>query len=128
MPLWVGSEPEQRESEPNDELAEATAVTTPVTVNGRLGKPGDVDLYRVTRQQGRISWRGRRGDRLQGETWCRCSSLDGKSWRRTTTSGRRAIRCWSIGRSGRRVLVHIADTNADGGWKHYRPRSAKCPW
>ena len=53
MPLWVGSEREQTEREPNDEPGQATPVDTPATVNGVLEKEGDVDLYRVNVRAGR---------------------------------------------------------------------------
>jgi hypothetical protein len=37
MPIWVGAEPEQVETEPNDDVAQANEVSAPVTVNAALG-------------------------------------------------------------------------------------------
>ena len=51
-PLWVGEEPETSEREPNDQPADATAVTAPVTVNGWLGVLEDVDVFRVHARAG----------------------------------------------------------------------------
>ena len=50
--LWVGEEAEASEREPNDEVADATAVTAPVTVNGWLGALEDVDVFRVHARAG----------------------------------------------------------------------------
>jgi len=44
----AGSLDEAVENEPNDAAAQATAVAAvPVVLNGRIDKPGDVDLYRI---------------------------------------------------------------------------------
>ncbi len=43
----VGTLPECFESEPNDTPRKAQAVALPLTINGRIDKPGDVDTYRV---------------------------------------------------------------------------------
>lgn len=42
----VGSLPETNENEPNNELGSAKPVLLPLTINGRIDAPGDVDLYR----------------------------------------------------------------------------------
>jgi hypothetical protein len=42
----VDSLPELAEKEPNDKPGQAQSVTLPVIVNGRIGKPGDTDVYR----------------------------------------------------------------------------------
>jgi len=47
-PFEVGTLPEALESEPNDALGQANAVTLPLVVNGRIERPGDVDLFRFT--------------------------------------------------------------------------------
>ena len=52
VPFFVGDLPEGVEAEPNDELAGATRLTLPVTMNAQFGKPGDTDLYRVTLRAG----------------------------------------------------------------------------
>ena len=46
LPFEVGDLPELRELEPNDDAAHAMAVTVPVTINGRMDRPGDVDSFR----------------------------------------------------------------------------------
>jgi hypothetical protein len=52
-PFLVGRLPEVEEVEPNDEPAKAQRVDpSGVTVNGRLGKNGDVDAFRVTLKAG----------------------------------------------------------------------------
>ena len=52
-PFVVGRFPEVDEVEPNDELADVRRVEPAgVTVNGRLGKPGDVDGFRVALHKG----------------------------------------------------------------------------
>jgi hypothetical protein len=52
-PFIVGLIPEVAESEPNEKISEATAVSLPsVTVNGVLEKSGDVDIYAVTLTKG----------------------------------------------------------------------------
>ncbi len=42
----VGDLPETAESEPNDVPDKANALSGPVVVNGRIGKPGDADFFR----------------------------------------------------------------------------------
>ncbi|MEZ0266743.1 MAG: PPC domain-containing protein [Phycisphaerae bacterium] len=44
--LALGDHPEARESEPNDTKDQPTDVAIPLTVNGRIDKPGDVDVFR----------------------------------------------------------------------------------
>lgn len=48
----VGTLPETREKEPNDDVSSAQAVTAPVVVNGRLVKAGDVDCFALQLRQG----------------------------------------------------------------------------
>ena len=52
MPLWVGGLPERQEHEPDDEPAQATEATTPLTINGVLMEDGDVDHVRVHARAG----------------------------------------------------------------------------
>jgi hypothetical protein len=54
--------PECAESEPNDDAAGAQAVTLPVIVNGRIGKDGDVDVFR---------FEGRAGDQVVADVEAR---------------------------------------------------------
>src|SRR5438046_833348 len=51
-PFVVGTLPEIAESEPNDAPEKPQAVEPRVVVNGKLGKTGDVDGYRVELQAG----------------------------------------------------------------------------
>lgn len=44
-PLATDSLPEVNEQEPNNTLEQATKITWPCTVNGRIDKPGDVDWF-----------------------------------------------------------------------------------
>jgi hypothetical protein len=46
--LFVDSEPQLQEKEPNNAPAEATPVELPATLNGRIGSAEDVDSYRLT--------------------------------------------------------------------------------
>lgn len=50
--LVVGRLPEQLETEPNDTLAKAEQISIPVTINGRIQAPADVDSYRFTAKAG----------------------------------------------------------------------------
>jgi hypothetical protein len=42
----AGDLPEALEAEPNDETAQAQAISFPLTMNGRIDQPGDRDLFR----------------------------------------------------------------------------------
>ncbi len=46
LKVVVSAEPEALEAEPNDRPAEATRIAVPGAANGRIGKPGDADLFR----------------------------------------------------------------------------------
>jgi hypothetical protein len=48
----VTSLTERRELEPNDTLEAAQRVSTPLTINGRIDKPGDVDRYQFDGRAG----------------------------------------------------------------------------
>jgi hypothetical protein len=45
LTIPVGDQPEQSEVEPNNTLERAQDMSLPKTVNGRLGAPGDVDVF-----------------------------------------------------------------------------------
>src|SRR5262249_4814237 len=52
-PFFVGMIPEIAEKEPNDDFKKAQAIEVPaVTVNGRLGEPGDVDCVAMQVKKG----------------------------------------------------------------------------
>jgi hypothetical protein len=54
LPFAAGDEPEVRETEPNDELAQANRVNVPAAVNGRIQQPGDVDHFLITAQANQV--------------------------------------------------------------------------
>jgi hypothetical protein len=58
----LDSEPECAESEPNDDVAHAQKLVLPVIVNGRIGKPGDRDVF---------SFEGRAGQEVVIEVFAR---------------------------------------------------------
>src|SRR5205085_5748217 len=45
--LVVGEEPEQSEKEPNDTPEQAQPLAPPITMNGRIQAPEDVDCYKI---------------------------------------------------------------------------------
>lgn len=44
-PFVVGTLPDVTEKEPNDEVSQAQQIDAPAVVNGRIEKPGDVDVF-----------------------------------------------------------------------------------
>lgn len=53
LPFIVPTTPETHEVEPNDEVATAQQMTgRPITINGQLQKPGDVDMFAVPLKRG----------------------------------------------------------------------------
>ncbi|MBI5381450.1 MAG: DVUA0089 family protein [Opitutae bacterium] len=62
MPVATGEYLEVTETEPNDTPETATRVAPPVTVNGRIDRPGDADY---------ITFPVRSGDKLVLEIWAR---------------------------------------------------------
>jgi hypothetical protein len=131
MPLWVGSEREQTESEPNDEPGLATPVDTPATVNGLLEKEGDVDLYRVNAHAGRDVVVRIVATPIGSETDTKVSVLapDGKELASNDdfTGGRDSLLVYRPLQDGP-LLLRVTDTNADGGWRNvYRATIGEVP-
>lgn len=62
VPFAVDALPECGEEEPNGSIESAQRVTLPTVVNGRIGEPGDWDVYRID---------GRAGTELVAEVWAR---------------------------------------------------------
>jgi hypothetical protein len=62
VPFVVGLLPECLEKEPNNTVATAQKVTLPIVVNGRVGKRGEVDVFR---------FEGRAGQVIVAEVWAR---------------------------------------------------------
>lgn len=58
LPFAVDALPEALEQEPNDLQGRAQRINLPVIVNGRIGRPGDWDVFR---------FEGRAGDRIVAE-------------------------------------------------------------
>ena len=50
--LAVDTLPERNEKEPNDRQALSEHVTLPAVVNGRIDKPGDIDVYQIKAAEG----------------------------------------------------------------------------
>lgn len=48
VPFAAGDLPESAETEPNDTTAKPNRIKVPVTVNGRIQRPGDVDIFAIT--------------------------------------------------------------------------------
>ena len=48
IPFALDTLPEASEQEPNDSQDQAQKVTTPVTINGRIQKPGDADVFQFS--------------------------------------------------------------------------------
>ncbi len=69
IPFAVDTLKEVLESEPNNSASEAQKITLPVVVNGRIGQPGDVDVFR---------FEGHAGDEVVAEIFARrlASPLD----------------------------------------------------
>lgn len=51
-PFAIGEFNESNEKEPNDALSQENKIGTPITVNGRIEKAGDVDRYSITVEKG----------------------------------------------------------------------------
>lgn len=52
VPFFADSLPEVVEMEPNSDVAHAQKVTAPCTADGRIDKPGDIDVYRIDAREG----------------------------------------------------------------------------
>jgi hypothetical protein len=52
LPYAVDDLPEAAEVEPNDTIKQPQKVTLPVIINGRISKPGDVDVFRFDAKAG----------------------------------------------------------------------------
>jgi hypothetical protein len=131
IPLWVGSDREQAETEPNDEPAQATVVETPATVNGLLEKAGDLDLYRVNGRAGRDLVVRVVAAAIGSQADLKISVLasDGKELASNDDfmGNRDSLLVYRPPQDGP-LLVRITDTNADGGWKHlYRATIGEVP-
>ncbi len=102
VPFAVDQLPEVLEREPNGTLAEAQALTLPVTVNGRIQQPGDVDVF---------SFSGHAGDQVVAEITARRlgSPLD-STLELTDAQGRRLAFNDDYDDRGAGLLAHQADS------------------
>lgn len=55
-PIYLAEGPVSRESEPNDEPAQARAITVPGEVWGQFASPGDLDVYELEAAAGAVVW------------------------------------------------------------------------
>ena len=131
-PLWldVGDGPELTEVEPNDTATNAQPVTLPATLNGRIGKPGDVDRFNFTAKKGdRFNFQVRaaalhsplaarlRVEDTNGVSLVQAEGGDG-------TDPRLA---WTAPADGR-FIVAVSDMYGQGGGDHvYRLTTAPAP-
>ncbi len=65
LPFAAGDTPEIQEVEPNDAIAQATKIQTPVTINGRIQAPGDVDYVIFSAKKGQALIMDVRARRLE---------------------------------------------------------------
>jgi hypothetical protein len=96
--------PEREEKEPNDTPGQAQAIEVPCTVNGRIGQPGDVDLFRI---------RGRAGDEIVAEVLARRLGSPVDSLVRITGASGKVI-AWNDDHEdpGMGLCTHHADSYA----------------
>jgi len=50
--FWVDELPSSSEREPNESAGTAQPIQWPTSINGRIGKPGDEDVFKITGQAG----------------------------------------------------------------------------
>jgi hypothetical protein len=94
--------PESPEKEPNDDPARAQSVTVPIIINGRIGRPGDRDVFR---------FQGQAGDRIVAEVLARRlgSPLD-SFLRLTDSAGRELAANDDYEDKGVGLITHHADS------------------
>jgi hypothetical protein len=102
MPFAVDTLPECLEQEPNDRPENAQTIALPVIVNGRVGKPGDVDVVRFEGKAGAAVVAEVRARRLE-------SPLD-SVLRLTDASGRQLAFNDDHEDKGTGLLTHHADS------------------
>ena len=121
--LWVGEDRETFEQEPNDEPADATAVTSPVTVNGWLGALEDVDVFRVHARAGEDLVAKITATPIGSnvDTVVTFLGLDGATLAANDDFGptRDSLAVYRPAADGD-VLVRVTDANPSGGRHHYR--------
>ena len=90
IPFLVTDLPQLREQEPNDNPAQAQALTIPCGLSGRIDRPRDVDCYSFQGKKGALAFEikapglARSGIRLSIPQWT-FSMRKPRCWRATTT-------------------------------------------
>lgn len=121
-PLWldIGEASELVEVEPNDTPATAQAVTLPATLNGRIGKPGDVDRFAFTAKKNeRFNFQVRAAALHSPlEARLRVEDTNGVSLvQQEGGDGSDPKLGWNAPADGTFVLA-ISDMYGNGGWDH----------
>jgi hypothetical protein len=102
VPYAVDTLPECDEKEPNDNPKHAQRVALPRIVNGRIGQPGDVDVFR---------FKGRAGDEVVAEVYARRLNSPLDSLLRLTDASGRVLE-WNDDHQDKEagLLTHQADS------------------
>jgi hypothetical protein len=102
MPFVVDAFPEKAEREPNNHIKGAPSVKLPMIVNGRIDKPGDVDV---------VKFDGKAGEEIVAEVIARRldSPLD-SLLRLTDSSGKQLAANDDFEDKGQGLLTHQADS------------------
>lgn len=124
MPLWVGNETEATEQEPNDEVATATTIATPATVNGWMGQEGDLDHYRVKARANEELVVKVTAAPIGSQLDARVTLLDPNGRELADNDDFGSTRDSLViyrPRTDQELIVRVTDTNAAGGGRqHYR--------
>ncbi len=102
MPFMADTLPEETEREPNDGGKNAQPIKLPAVVNGRVGRAGDLDVFRIE---------GRAGEEIVAEVFARRleSPLD-SFLRLTDSSGRQLAANDDYEDKGAGLITHHADS------------------
>ena len=102
VPFALDTLPERLEQEPNDQAKNGQRVKLPLIVNGRIGRPGDWDVYR---------FEGRAGEEIVAEVFARRldSPLD-SVLKLTDATGRQLAANDDCEDKGTGLLTHHADS------------------
>jgi hypothetical protein len=129
VPFAVDALPESLETEPNDRTSQAQTARLPMVINGRIGKPGDWDVF---------AFEGRAGQQVVAEVKARRLNSPLDSVLRITDSSGRQLAVNDdfpdkeaglvTHHADSRVAValpadgtyyaHLGDTQGKGGWGH----------
>ncbi|MEQ2007360.1 MAG: hypothetical protein ABMA26_11230 [Limisphaerales bacterium] len=128
--LDVGETNELAELEPNDTAATAQPVALPATLNGRIGKPGDVDRFAFTAKKNeRFNWQVRAAALHSSlAARIRVEDTNGVSLvQQESGDGSDPKLGWNAPADGT-FVVAITDMYGKGGWDHvYRIEHVASP-